>query len=75
MHWLVSPWINNIALFDNRAGGFSTVNPEWGNREVRLIEVMTDVMARGTALGVATSPDEHNDPLIDALTSAAAEED
>ena len=71
--WLVSPWISNIVLFDNRAGGFGTVNPEWGNREIRLIEVMTDVMARGTALGIATSLDGHNDPLIYALTLAAAE--
>lgn len=71
--WLVSPWISNVVLFDNRAGGFSTVNPEWGSREIRLIEVMTDLMARGTALGLATSLDEHNDPLIDALTEVAAE--
>ena len=35
--WLVSPWISNIVLFDNRAGGFGTINPEWGNREIRLI--------------------------------------
>ena len=68
--WLVSPWISNIMLFDNRAGGFGTINPEWGNREVRLIEVMTDVMARGTALGIATSFDTHNDPLIDAIGRA-----
>lgn len=71
--WLVSPWISNIVLFDNRAGGFGTINPEWGNREIRLIEVMTSVMARGTALGIATSHDSHNDPLIDALTTAAHE--
>ena len=71
--WLVSPWISNIVLFDNRAGGFGTINPEWGNREIRLIEVMTDLMARGTTLGIATSLDSHNDPLIDALTMAADE--
>jgi hypothetical protein len=71
--WLVSPWISNITLFDNRAGGFGTINPEWGNREIRLIEVITDVMARGTALGIATGLDDHNDPLIDALTMAADE--
>lgn len=71
--WLVSPWISNIVLFDNRAGGFSSINPEWGSREVRLIEVMTDIMARGTSLGIATSFDEHNQPLIDALTIAAEE--
>lgn len=71
--WIVSPWISNIALFDNRAGGFDTVNPEWGNREIRLIEVMTYMMTRGTNLGIATSLDEHNDPLIDALKMAALE--
>ena len=71
--WLVSPWISNVVLFDNRAGGFGSINPEWGSREIRLVEVMTDVMARGTALGIATSLDDHNDPLIDALVMAADE--
>ena len=71
--WLVSPWISNIALFDNRGGGLNAVNPEWGNREIRLIEVITNIMARGTMLGIATSLDEHNTPLIDALTLATAE--
>jgi len=71
--WLVSPWISNIMLFDNRAGGFGTINPEWGNREIRLVEVLTDMMARGTALGIATSMDTHNDPLIAALTTAVEE--
>lgn len=69
--WLVSPWISDVVIFDNRAGGFGTVNPEWGNREIRLIEVAVDLMARGTSLGVATSLDGHNDPLVDALTVAA----
>ena len=32
--WFVSPWISNIVLFDNRAGGFGSVNPEWANREI-----------------------------------------
>lgn len=71
--WLVSPWISNIVLFDNRAGGFGTVNPEWRNREIRLIEVLSDVMIRGTDLAVATSFDAHNEPLISALTMAAEE--
>jgi hypothetical protein len=71
--WLVSPWISNIVLFDNRAGGYGAINPEWGSREVRMIEVMTDIMSRGTSLGIATSLDEHNVPLIEALTEAADE--
>jgi phosphatidylserine/phosphatidylglycerophosphate/cardiolipin synthase-like enzyme len=71
--WLVSPWISNILLFDNRAGGFGSVNPEWGSREVRLVEVTINLMARGTPLGIATSFDTHNDAFI-ATVSEAAEE-
>lgn len=71
--WLVSPWISNVVLFDNRAGGFGSINPEWQSREIRLVEVLTDVMARGTALGIATSRDGHNDPLLVSLAMAADE--
>ncbi len=71
--WLVSPWISNVVLFDNRAGGFSTVNPEWGCREIRLIEVVLDLLARGTPLGIATNLDEHNDSFITAISDAADE--
>jgi hypothetical protein len=69
--WLVSPWISDIVLFDNSAGGFNAVNPEWGSREIRLIEVAVDVMARGTPLAIATSFDQHNDSLVEALRGAA----
>lgn len=71
--WLVSPWISNVVLFDNRAGGFGSINPEWESREIRLIEILTDMMARGTSLGIVTSLDNHNNPLIDALVEAANE--
>lgn len=69
--WLVSPWISNVVLFDNRAGGFATVNPEWGSREIRLIEVATDLMVRGTSLGIATSYDNHNASFLATLSEAA----
>lgn len=71
--WLVSPWISNILLFDNRAGGFGSVNPEWGNREVRLVEVAVNLIARGTPLGIATSFDTHNDAFIATVIEAAEE--
>lgn len=69
--WLVSPWISNVVLLDNRAAGFSALNPDWGEREIRLIEILVYLMARGTPLGIATSFDDHNDPLLAALQIAA----
>jgi phosphatidylserine/phosphatidylglycerophosphate/cardiolipin synthase-like enzyme len=71
--WLVSPWFSNVAIVDNRAMGFSAVNPEWGAREIRLVEIAVELMVRGCPLGVATSLDEHNEPFLDALTEATAE--
>ena len=71
--WLVSPWVSNVVLLDNRAGGYSSINPDWRQGEVRLAELMTDLMARGTPLGLATSHDAHNDPFIERLTTAAQE--
>jgi phosphatidylserine/phosphatidylglycerophosphate/cardiolipin synthase-like enzyme len=71
--WLVSPWISNVAILDNRAVGFNAVNPEWGAREIRLVEIAVELMVRGCPLGVATNLDEHNGAFLDALTAAAAE--
>jgi hypothetical protein len=71
--WLVSPWISNVAILDNRAAGFSAVNPEWGAREIRLVEIAVELMTRGCPLGVATSLDEHNGAFLDALKEGAAE--
>ena len=45
--WFVSPWISNVAILDNRAGGFNAVNPEWGAREIRLVEVAVELIVRG----------------------------
>lgn len=71
--WLVSPWISNVVLLDNRAAGFSALNPDWGEREIRLVEILVYLMSRGALLGVATSFDNHNDPLITLLEDRAEE--
>jgi phosphatidylserine/phosphatidylglycerophosphate/cardiolipin synthase-like enzyme len=71
--WFVSPWISNVAILDNRAAGFSAVNPEWGAREIRLVEIAVELMARGCPLAVATGLDEHNVTFLDALLEATAE--
>lgn len=59
--WIVSPWISNVVLIDNRAGNFDALNPEWGRREVRLAEVLATLMARGTMVHVVTRSDASND--------------
>jgi phosphatidylserine/phosphatidylglycerophosphate/cardiolipin synthase-like enzyme len=69
--WLVSPWISDVVLLDNRAGGFNAVNPEWTSGEIRLVQILTDLMSRGVPLGVATSLDSHNDAFLARLREAS----
>ena len=28
--WLVSPWLSNFMLLDNRAGSWDSIEPAWG---------------------------------------------
>jgi hypothetical protein len=71
--WLVSPWISNVPIIDNRAAGFNAVNPEWGAREIRVVEIFVELMVRGCPLGLATSLDTHNGPFLEAIRNAAEE--
>ncbi len=58
--FIVAPWISNVAILDNRLGQFSTVNPEWAKREVRLIEVIVAMASNDTLIHLHTRPDPHN---------------
>lgn len=48
--WIVSPWVSNVVLIDNRSGNFDTLNPEWSRREIRLVDVLVALMARDAML-------------------------
>lgn len=71
--WIVSPWISNVALVDNRAGAFDVINPDWGRREVRLVDLSLQLLMSGCNLIIATRPDEHNQVFLDRLRDAARE--
>lgn len=59
--WIVSPWISNVVLIDNRSGSFDALNPEWGRREVRLADVLVTLMNHGTRVNVVTRNEASND--------------
>jgi phosphatidylserine/phosphatidylglycerophosphate/cardiolipin synthase-like enzyme len=69
--WLVSPWVSNVVLIDNRSGNFDSLSPEWGRREVRLADVLISLMARGTRVVLVTRDLEVNMPFFDRLREDA----
>jgi hypothetical protein len=65
--WLISPWISDVAIFDNGGGGFGSVFPEAGERQIRLSEVLISLATAGVSLVIAVRPDDLNAPFLNAI--------
>lgn len=66
--WLVSPWISDLGVIDNRSLTFGGLDPNWGPRYVTLLEVLSRLAHTGTHIVVATRPDDLNRNIIGKLT-------
>lgn len=71
--WLVSPWISDFVLLDNRTGRFDAINPQWQRREIRLVDYAQQVMTNGTRIILVTRPDSHNQTFLHRLTDRVNE--
>ncbi|MFC4145771.1 phospholipase D-like domain-containing protein DpdK [Micromonospora mangrovi] len=58
--WLVSPWISDVEIVDNRGGTYPALT-RYGRRWIRLAEVVTSLAAEKTQVVIATTSDAHND--------------
>lgn len=68
--WIISPWISDIPVLDNRANTFSSLVPEWARSRVHLSMVLEWLLDRGTIVHVATrSNEEHNRDFVSRLES------
>ncbi|TDV02653.1 phospholipase D-like domain-containing protein DpdK [Paraburkholderia caballeronis] len=73
--WIVSPWISNVVLIDNRSGCFDALNPEWGRREIRLADVLATLMNHGTKVHIVTRSEASNDAFRSRIADVAREHD
>jgi hypothetical protein len=69
--WLISPWVSDIPILDNRTGAYGGVEPTWGRRGISLVEVFAALLSKGARVVVATRPDSHNQRFLERLESAA----
>ena len=73
--WLVSGWIVDAPVIDNRGGELVGLMPEWPDREILLSEVLAYFLASGTNVVVATNDHLANRPFPAALRAAAGKLD
>ncbi len=71
--WLVSPWVSDIVLLDNRSGRFDAINPDWRGREIRLSDLTVNLLSRGSRLIIVTRSDVHNRKFLTKLKTFARE--
>lgn len=71
--WLVTPWISDVPLLDNRSGLFAGLLPDLPRRWVRLGELLLQQMARGGTVVIACRPDAHNHRFTGQFKKRAAD--
>ena len=69
--WLVSPWLTDLDILDNRSGAFASLDPQWGSRRLRLAEILGRLLEVGSHIVVATRPAQHNDTFVRKLSDLA----
>jgi phosphatidylserine/phosphatidylglycerophosphate/cardiolipin synthase-like enzyme len=69
--WLVSPWVSDIPVIDNRTNGFLGLDPRWVRAQVSLTQVLGKLLEMGTTVHVATRPDDHNSAFLDRMRRIA----
>jgi hypothetical protein len=71
--WLVSPWLRDVAVLDNRTGDFAAIVPAWAQRELRILDCLTTLLDLGVALHIKVSKDPASQALTDVLRRYARE--
>lgn len=66
--WIVTPWISDVVVVDNRAGRFTGLLPDLPKRQIRLTQVLLSQMQRGGTVVVACRPDDHNRTFTEQLS-------
>lgn len=63
--WIVTPWISDVPIIDNRSGRFVGLIPALPQRWIRLGEAIEQQLIRGGSIVIACRPDDHNRSFTD----------
>ena len=71
--WLVSPWVSDVHILDNRGGVYDALLPEVGKRQVRLSEILLMLVLAGAKVRLVVNDSDHNDAIVERLGDLARE--
>jgi phosphatidylserine/phosphatidylglycerophosphate/cardiolipin synthase-like enzyme len=61
--WLVSAWVTDFDLLDNRSGHWDIIQPSWGLRYVTFSELLVAAVESGCQLNFVSNRRESNEPF------------
>ena len=53
--WIVSPWISNIELIENRGGDFDIINPDWRGKIIKLEDILVHISLLSSKIFLITN--------------------
>jgi phosphatidylserine/phosphatidylglycerophosphate/cardiolipin synthase-like enzyme len=71
--WIISPWVTDLPIIDNRFGGFPSLH-RYGRRMITLAEVLVTLAVESATIVVATRQDAGNAAFTARLTRLADDE-
>lgn len=69
--WVVSAVLDDAPVLDNRAGGFTAIEPAWGERSIGLIDVLVRNLTLGGQVAVVGGGGPDGERFLRRLRDAA----
>jgi hypothetical protein len=70
--WIVSPWVSDVEVLDNRVDQLRGLVPDLPPRWIRLGEILQRVLFAGGSVVIATRGDAHNRLFTEQVKARAA---
>jgi phosphatidylserine/phosphatidylglycerophosphate/cardiolipin synthase-like enzyme len=68
---LVSPWISDFPIVDNRSGQYLQLDAQWSATRIRFSTVLRSLLSRGVRISIACSSGDRENAFIEQLTMLA----
>jgi hypothetical protein len=65
--WLLSAWITDVEVLDNRTRAFAALCPDWPSSPIRLSQVIEALIHRGGCVAVVLRQVDHNIDFLQRL--------
>lgn len=62
--WLLTGWVSDLEVVDNRARAFAGVRPDWPSAQIRLSSVIEALVSRGANVAIVLRQVDHNQTFL-----------